>query len=216
MVRMNQAWSWVACAASALGLLSLESGCSSLEVEQRNPDGTVWRQKSVVFAPDVELRPNEFTVSSGGVTKDGFPIEVLTPNSGKGPTYYRVLPPGQPALQFRGSQPTRRGATPLAQPSIADQPPGATPTTLVGFDTFRVHVDMQTDTAMLEVRSEEQPWRLLSEGSIDAVVRAALQAGIHPVEFRNEFGMWQVTADPRFPMLCTRLNGGVVNVRGIP
>jgi hypothetical protein len=43
-----------------------------------------------------------------------------------------------------------------------------------------------------------------------------LQAGIHPVEFRNEFGTWQVTADPRFPMLCTRLNGGVVNVRGIP
>lgn len=215
MVRMNQAWSWVACAASALGLLSLGSGCSSLEVEQRNPDGSTWRQKSVVFAPDVELRPNEFTVSSGGVTKDGFPIEVLTPNSGKGPTYYRVLPPGQPPLQFRAAQPTRRGAAPLAQPSIADQPPVATPNTLAGFDTFRVHVDMQTDTATLEVRAEEQPWRTLADGSIDTVVRAALQAGIQPVEFRNEFGTWLVSADARFPMLCTRLNGGVVNVRGI-
>lgn len=213
MVRWNHTCARLTC---ALAMLALGFGCSSLEVEQRNPDGTVWRQKSVVFAPDVELRPNEFTVSSGGVTKDGFPIEVLTPNSGKGPTYYRVLPPDQPALQFRGSQPTRRGAVPLAQPSMLDQPPTARPATLTGFDTFRVHVDMQTGMAMLEVRSEGQPWRLLSEGPIDTVVRAALQAGIHPVEFRNEFGTWQVTADPRFPMLCTRLNGGVVNVRGIP
>lgn len=215
MVRWNQAWSLVACGASALGLLSLGPGCSSLEVEQRNPDGSIWRQKSVVFAPDVELRPNEFTVSSGGVTKDGFPIEVLTPTSGKGPTYYRVQPPGQPALQFRAVQPARRGAEPLVQPSTADRPPAATPTTLVGFDAFRVHADMQTDAAVLEVRSNDQPWRVLAEGSIDAVVRAALQAGIQPVEFRNEFGTWLVTADPRFPMLCTRLNGGVVNVRGI-
>ena len=213
MIRWNHTCARLAC---ALGALALGFGCSSLEVEQRNPDGSIWRQKSVVFAPDVELRPNEFTVSSGGVTKDGFPVEVLTPNSGKGPTYYRVLPPDQPALQFRGAQPTRRGATPLAQPSIADQPPTARPAALAGFDTFRVHVDMQTDVAVLEVRFDEQPWRVLAEGSIDTVVRAALQAGIHPVEFRNEFGTWRVTADPRFPMLCTRLNGGVVNVRGIP
>jgi hypothetical protein len=197
-------------------MLALGFGCSSLELEQRNPDGSIWRQKSVVFAPDVELRPNEFTVSSGGVTKDGFPIEVLTPNSGKGPTYYRVLPPDQPALQFRGVQPARRVSAPLAQPSIADQPATTRTSQLVGFDAFRVHVDMQTDTAALEVRFDEQPWRMLAQGSIDTVARAALQAGIHPVEFRNEFGCWQVTADPRFPMLCTRLNGGVVNVRGIP
>ena len=213
MIRWNHTCARLA---GALGALALGFGCSSLEVEQRNPDGSIWRQKSVIFAPDVELRPNEFTVSSGGVTKDGFPIEVLTPNSGKGPTYYRVQPPGQPPLQFRAVQPTRRGGAPLAQPSIADQPPVTTPTTLVGFDTFRVHVDLQIDAAVLEVRSEQQPWRVLAEGSIDTVVRAALQAGIHPVEFRNEFGTWQVTSDPRFPMLCTRLNGGVVNVRGIP
>lgn len=213
MIRWNHTCARLA---GALGALALGFGCSSLEVEQRNPDGSIWRQKSVIFAPDVELRPNEFTVSSGGVTKDGFPIEVLTPNSGKGPTYYRVQPPGQPPLQFRAVQPARRGGAPLAQPSIADQPPVTTPTTLVGFDTFRVHVDLQIDAAVLEVRSEQQPWRVLAEGSIDTVVRAALQAGIHPVEFRNEFGTWQVTADPRFPMLCTRLNGGVVNVRGIP
>lgn len=213
MVQWNHTCARLTC---ALAMLALGFGCSSVEVEQRNPDGTVWRQKSVVFAPDVELRPNEFTVSSGGVTQDGFPIEVLTPSTGKGPTYYRVLPPDQPALQFRGAQPARRVAVPLAQPSIVDQPPAARPATLTGFDTFRVHMDLQTDMAMLEVRSEEQTWRVLAEGSIDTVVRAALQAGIHPVEFRNEFGTWQVTADPRFPMLCTRLNGGVVNVRGIP
>ena len=216
MVRRNLTCARLACALGAFGMLALGFGCSSLELEQRNPDGSIWRQKSVVFAPDVELRPNEFTVSSGGVTKDGFPIEVLTPNSGKGPTYYRVLPPDQPALQFRGVQPARRVPTPLAQPSIVDQPATTRTSQLVGFDTFRLHVDMQTDTAALEVRSDEQPWRMLAEGSIDAVARAALQAGIHPVEFRNEFGTWQVTADPRFPMLCTRLNGGVVNVRGIP
>jgi len=213
MVRWNHTCARLAC---ALGALALGFGCSSLELEQRNPDGSIWRQKSVVFAPDVELRPNEFTVSSGGVTKDGFPVEVLTPNSGKGPTYYRVLPPDQPALQFRGAQPARRVATPLPQPSIADQPFTTRTSQLMGFDAFRVLVDMQTDTAALEVRSDEQPWRMLAEGSIDTVARAALQAGIHPVEFRNEFGTWQVTADPRFPMLCTRLNGGVVNVRGIP
>ena len=213
MVRWNHTCARLAC---ALGALALGFGCSSLELEQRNPDGSIWRQKSVVFAPDVELRPNEFTVSSGGVTKDGFPVEVLTPNSGKGPTYYRVLPPNQPALQFRGAQPARRLGAPLAQPSKADQPPTTRTTELAGFDTFRVQVDLQIDAAVLEVRSDEQPWRKLAEGSIDTVVRAALQAGIHPVEFRNEFGTWQVTADPRLPMLCTRLNGGVVNVRGIP
>ena len=96
MVQIRRTSWW---AVGALVALAIGVGCASVEVEQRNPDGSTWRQKSVVFAPEVELRPNEFTVSSGGVTSDGFPIEVLTPRSGKGPTYFRVLPPGQPPLQ---------------------------------------------------------------------------------------------------------------------
>lgn len=201
--------------AGAVGALLLGVGCTSLEVEQRNPDGSIWRQKSVVFAPEVELRPNEFIVSSGGVTSDGFPIEVLTPRHGKGPTYFRVSPPGQPALQFRSNQPTRR-ASPSASPPAPDHPFETPPVELTGFDTYRVHLDLLADTAMLQVRTESQPWRTLASGPSGLVARAALQAGIQRAEFVNEFGSWRVTVDARFPMLCTRLDGQVVQVRGIP
>lgn len=212
MVWTRRAGWWLA---GAVGALVLGVGCASVEVEQRNPDGSTWRQKSVVFAPEVELRPNEFTVSSGGVTSDGFPIEVLTPRSGKGPTYFRVVPPGQPALQFRANSPVRR-TSPSAVPPATDHPFETPPVECAGFDAYRVHVDLLGDVAELQVRTGSQPWRTLASGPAGLVARAAVQAGIQSAEFVNEFGAWRVTVDARFPLLCTRLDGRVVHVRGIP
>jgi len=222
---MNQRAGWMCSVMTSGALLwsiAVTGGCTSQEFEQTAPDGTALRFKRVEFAPDVELRPGAFTVHRDLTTPDGFPMEVLTPTKPGGPTYYRVYPPGLAPLLFQQVPVTKPSDAPIARPDVPDSKqgttadaPARTTSSMRGFDAYRADVDLLADTAELRVRTGDGPWERLAHGSVDEVLRAALENGIHPIEFDNEFGHWRITPDQRLPFVSTRLDGTLVNVHGM-
>ena len=66
-----------------------------------------------------------------------------------------------------------------------------------------------------QARVEGGAWTPVAHGSFERVALAAAAHGMEPLEFTNELGSWRVDIDGRFPMATVRLEGSVVEVRGL-
>jgi|GEM_PF-1718239 len=209
---IKRRWLGVVIAVSVVA--AVMAGCSSLEYERTNPDGSKERLGIRQLDPNLEVKPGQFKITPHGHTDEGWPIEQMVPNSGKGPIIYKVVPPGYLPIYFQPNQ----SSTPTAKPTTTQTETNREASVVKSvprFDTYHALCNLDADYGMLEIRTGDGPWVLLAQGSIDSVLRVGIANGIHPMEFENEFGAWKVTVDKKYPLVCTRFNGVIVNVRGL-
>jgi hypothetical protein len=154
-------------------------------------------------------------VRSAGATEDGFPVEEIVRRDGKGTRYYRVTPPVGEPLFFREVPRTRRDM-PVTRPvNTTDEAPTPIFPESAPCTEVRVTAQLDPEHALLEGRSGEGPWLALAQGGFESVALRAAAQGMLPLSFENEFGTWSLSVDRRFPLAVVRLEGQVVQVRGL-
>jgi len=198
-----------------LGALLALGACTAQEFTVRDPDGSERSFRHIELHPKFVVRPDQVEIRPAGATDDGFPVEEIVRRDGKGGRYFRVQPPFGEPLFFR-EVPKPRPGPPRARPgtTVDEAPEPIFPEFAPGAE-LRVTAQLDPEFATLEARVEGGAWTPVAHGSFERVALAAAAHGMEPLEFTNELGSWRVDIDGRFPMATVRLEGSVVEVRGL-
>ncbi|MCE9618351.1 MAG: hypothetical protein K8R92_00380 [Planctomycetes bacterium] len=204
---MNQ-WKWIA----AIGVLTASvcvligmGGCTTTYEKVTRPDGTTVEHWEIEFRPNMLPNLLNYDVHYYGKTQQGLPIKEWVPKHG-GESLYEV------EGKFFAKKPT-------AKPPVltARQPSGEVDefeAEAVGSGEFSISADFLADTAELFERMEgTEQWQIIVGGDLESVVRAALRRGLGAMDFENEFGTWSIRVDAPIPVVVTRLNGEILDVR---
>ena len=186
-------------------------GCATRDVTVVHPDGTTYTQRDITFDPDFQFNPTGFRLKGRAVTDDQIPFEMYEKEDGT--SIYRVVPAFGDPLYFKAARPpadveldTKRPFNVLRSCELQEDEP-------LHMDELRFEIDLSINSATLSGRAFDGQWEVVASGDLSVVAGEAMRQGMHPIEFTDEFGTWHVDGDSTFPLLATRLNGQIVDVR---
>jgi len=192
-------------AVALVGAMGL-GGCRSSSERITYPDGRVFERK------DFELKPNfipglvNYDVKDTGLSNEGLRMREWTTQPPE-ETIYEVE--GQFFTKKRLSKPKPIQLQPL-EIQINQNQNAYNP-----FVEYRVSADLIADSAELVGLTKDGNWQTIIDGDMEDIAIAAMKRGLGAMEFENEFGSWQIVVDSPIPVVVTRLNGEIVDVRGV-
>jgi len=191
----------------ALGFTSVTGGCTSTHEKVTYPDGTIYERQDVEFRPNFFPSLLNYEMREKGLSQEGLRLREWIPKKG-GETIHEVegvyyvplkKPRGTPARLSVNSNYKNEEVQENVAPS-----------------EYRISADYLADSAVLESQiAGTDNWQTIIDGDTQDIAIAAMKRGLGAMEFENEFGSWRIVVDAPIPVIVTRLNGEIVDVRGI-
>ena len=206
MKQRNTVWAMGAMLV-ALGFTSVTGGCTSTHEKVTYPDGTIYERQDVEFRPNFFPSLLNYEMREKGLSQEGLRLREWIPKKG-GETIHEVegvyyvplkKPRGTPArlsvnLNYKNEE---------VQENVAPS-------------EYRISADYLADSAVLESQiAGTDNWQTIIDGDTQDIAIAAMKRGLGAMEFENEFGSWRIVVDAPIPVIVTRLNGEIMDVRGI-
>ena len=191
---------------ASIGVGSL-TGCKSTEEHVTYPDGTVYWRKDVEFKPNFFPSLLNYEMKEKGFSQEGLRLREWIPKKG-GQTIQEVE-----GYYFVPKKPSRQEPTwDFIVENYTDQELAEE----FQSTEYRISADYLADSAVLEGQIENtNNWQVIVSGDLETIAIAAMRRGLGVMEFANEFGDWSIHVDAPLPVIVTRLNGDIINVRGV-
>ncbi len=206
MKQRNTVWAMGAMLV-ALGFTSVTGGCTSTHEKVTYPDGTIYERQDVEFRPNFFPSLLNYEMREKGLSQEGLRLREWIPKKG-GETIHEVegvyyvplkKPRGTPARLSVNSNYKNEEVQENVAPS-----------------EYRISADYLADSAVLESQiAGTDNWQTIIDGDTQDIAIAAMKRGLGAMEFENEFGSWRIVVDAPIPVIVTRLNGEIMDVRGI-
>ncbi len=183
------------------------TGCKTHSEKITSPDGTIREIKDVEFLPNFNPLLFTYDVKDVGVTEEGLIVREWTPTNG-GVTVWEV-------------EGNFYGVKVIVRAPILSRNNSQTEANLDEVESFqaseyRISADYLADSAVLEGQIVgTNNWQVIVSGDLETVAIAAMRRNLGVLEFENEFGAWSIHVDSPIPVIITRLNGEILNVRGV-
>lgn len=191
----------------ALGFTSVTGGCKSTHEKVTYPDGTIHERQDVEFRPNFFPSLLNYEMREKGLSQEGLRLREWIPKKG-GETIHEVegvyyVPLKKP----RGTPPRLTVNSNYKNEEVQEN---------VAPSEYRISADYFADSAVLESQiAGTDNWQVIIDGDMQDIAIAAMKRGLGAMEFENEFGSWRIVVDAPIPVIVTRLNGEIMDVRGI-
>jgi len=183
------------------------TGCKTHSEKITSPDGTIREIKDVEFLPNFNPLLFTYDVKDVGVTTEGLIVREWTPTNG-GVTVWEV------EGNFYGVKVIVRA--PILSRNNSQTEADSEEVDSFQASEYRISADYLADSAVLEGQIVgTDNWQVIVSGDLETVAIAAMRRGLGVMEFVNEFGAWSIHVDSPIPVIITRLNGEILNVRGV-
>ena len=191
---------------ASIGVGSL-TGCKSTEEHVTYPDGTVYWRKDVEFKPNFFPSLLNYEMKEKGFSQEGLRLREWIPKKG-GQTIQEVE-----GHYFVPKKPSRQEPTwDFIVENYTDQELAEE----FQSTEYRISADYLADSAVLEGQiANTNNWQVIVSGDLETIAIAAMRRGLGVMEFANEFGDWSIHVDAPLPVIVTRLNGDIIDVRGV-
>ncbi len=191
----------------ALGFTSVTGGCKSTHEKVTYPDGTIYERHDVEFRPDFIPSLLNYEMREKGLSQEGLRLREWIPKKG-----------GEIIHEVEGVYyvPLKKllGLPPLM--SVNSNYKNAEVQKNVTPSEYRISADYLADSAVLEGQiAGTDNWQTIIDGDMQDIAIAAMKRGLGAMEFENEFGSWRIVVDAPIPVIVTRLNGEIMDVRRI-
>ena len=191
----------------ALGFTSVTGGCKSTHEKVTYPDGTIHERQDVEFRPNFFPSLLNYEMREKGLSQEGLRLREWIPKKG-GETIHEVegvyyVPLKKP----RGTPPRLTVNSNYENEEVQEN---------VMPSEYRISADYFADSAVLESQiAGTDNWQAIIDGDMEDIAIGAMKRGLGAMEFENEFGSWRIVVDAPIPVIVTRLNGEIMDVRGI-
>ena len=191
----------------ALGFTSVTGGCKSTHEKVTYPDGTIHERQDVEFRPNFFPSLLNYEMREKGLSQEGLRLREWIPKKG-GETIHEVegvyyVPLKKP----RGTPPRLTVNSNYENEEVQEN---------VMPSEYRISADYFADSAVLESQiAGTDNWQVIIDGDMEDIAIGAMKRGLGAMEFENEFGSWRIVVDAPIPVIVTRLNGEIMDVRGI-
>jgi hypothetical protein len=191
----------------ALGFTSVTGGCKSTHEKVTYPDGTIHERQDVEFRPNFFPSLLNYEMREKGLSQEGLRLREWIPKKG-GETIHEVegvyyVPLKKP----RGTPPRLTVNSNYKNEEVQEN---------VAPSEYRISADYLADSAVLEGQIVgTDNWQTIIDGDVQDIAIATMKRGLGAMEFENEFGSWRIVVDAPIPVIVTRLNGEIMDVRGI-
>ena len=206
MKQRNTVWAMGAMLV-ALGFTSVTGGCKSTHEKVTYPDGTIHERQDVDFRPNFFPSLLNYEMREKGLSQEGLRLREWIPKKG-GETIHEVegvyyVPLKKP----RGTPPRLSVNSNYKNEEVQEN---------VAPSEYRISADYFADSAVLESQiAGTDNWQVIIDGDMEDIAIGAMKRGLGAMEFENEFGSWRIVVDAPIPVIVTRLNGEITDVRGI-
>ena len=206
MKQRNTVWAMGAMLV-ALGFTSVTGGCKSTHEKVTYPDGTIHERQDVEFRPNFFPSLLNYEMREKGLSQEGLRLREWIPKKG-GETIHEVegvyyVPLKKP----RGTPPRLTVNSNYENEEVQEN---------VMPSEYRISADYFADSAVLESQIDgTDNWQVIIDGDMEDIAIGAMKRGLGAMEFENEFGSWRIVVDAPIPVIVTRLNGEITDVRGI-
>ena len=206
MKQRNTVWAMGAMLV-ALGFTSVTGGCKSTHEKVTYPDGTIHERQDVEFRPNFFPSLLNYEMREKGLSQEGLRLREWIPKKG-GETIHEVegvyyVPLKKP----RGTPPRLTVNSNYENEEVQEN---------VMPSEYRISADYFADSAVLESQiAGTDNWQAIIDGDMEDIAIGAMKRGLGAMEFENEFGSWRIVVDAPIPVIVTRLNGEIMDVRGI-
>ena len=206
MKQRNTVWAMGAMLV-ALGFTSVTGGCKSTHEKVTYPDGTIHERQDVEFRPNFFPSLLNYEMREKGLSQEGLRLREWIPKKG-GETIHEVegvyyVPLKKP----RGTPPRLSVNSNYKNEEVQEN---------VAPSEYRISADYFADSAVLESQiAGTDNWQVIIDGDMEDIAIGAMKRGLGAMEFENEFGSWRIVVDAPIPVIVTRLNGEITDVRGI-
>jgi hypothetical protein len=206
MKQRNTVWAMGAMLV-ALGFTSVTGGCKSTHEKVTYPDGTIHERQDVEFRPNFFPSLLNYEMREKGLSQEGLRLREWIPKKG-GETIHEVegvyyVPLKKP----RGTPPRLTVNSNYKNEEVQEN---------VAPSEYRISADYLADSAVLEGQIVgTDNWQTIIDGDVQDIAIATMKRGLGAMEFENEFGSWRIVVDAPIPVIVTRLNGEIMDVRGI-
>ena len=191
----------------ALGFTSVTGGCKSTHEKVTYPDGTIHERQDVEFRPNFFPSLLNYEMREKGLSQEGLRLREWIPKKG-GETIHEVegvyyVPLKKP----RGTPPRLTVNSNYKNEEVQEN---------VAPSEYRISADYFADSAVLEGQiAGTDNWQTIIDGDMEDIAIGAMKRGLGAMEFENEFGSWRIVVDAPIPVIVTRLNGEIMDIRGI-
>ena len=191
----------------ALGFTSVTGGCKSTHEKVTYPDGTIHERQDVEFRPNFFPSLLNYEMREKGLSQEGLRLREWIPKKG-GETIHEVegvyyVPLKKP----RGTPPRLTVNSNYKNEEVQEN---------VAPSEYRISADYFADSAVLEGQNAgTDNWQTIIDGDMEDIAIGAMKRGLGAMEFENEFGSWRIVVDAPIPVIVTRLNGEIMDIRGI-
>ncbi len=191
----------------ALGFTSVTGGCTSTHEKVTYPDGTIYERQDVEFRPNFFPSLLNYEMREKGLSQEGLRLREWIPKKG-GETIHEVEGVYYVPLKKPRVTPARFSVN--SNYKIEEVQENVAPS------EYRISADYLADSAVLESQiAGTDNWQTIIDGDTQDIAIAAMKRGLGAMEFENEFGSWRIVVDAPIPVIVTRLNGKIMDVRGI-
>ncbi len=206
MKQRNTVWAMGAMLV-ALGFTSVTGGCKSTHEKVTYPDGTIHERQDVEFRPNFFPSLLNYEMREKGLSQEGLRLREWIPKKG-GETIHEVEGVYYvPLKKSRGTPPRLTVNSNYENEEVQEN---------VMPSEYRISADYLADSAVLEGQiAGTDNWQTIIDGDMQDIAIAAMKRGLGAMEFENEFGSWRIVVDAPIPVIVTRLNGEIMDVRGI-
>ena len=191
----------------ALGFTSVTGGCKSTHEKVTYPDGTIHERQDVEFRPNFFPSLLNYEMREKGLSQEGLRLREWIPKKG-GETIHEVegvyyVPLKKP----RGTPPRLTVNSNYENEEVQEN---------VMPSEYRISADYFADSAVLESQiAGTDNWQVIIDGDMEDIAIGAMKRGLGAMEFENEFGSWRIVVDAPIPVIVTKLNGEIMDIRGI-
>ena len=191
----------------ALGFTSVTGGCKSTHEKVTYPDGTIHERQDVEFRPNFFPSLLNYEMREKGLSQEGLRLREWIPKKG-GETIHEVEGVYYvPLKKSRGTPPRLTVNSNYKNEEVQEN---------VAPSEYRISADYLADSAVLEGQIVgTDNWQTIIDGDVQDIAIATMKRGLGAMEFENEFGSWRIVVDAPIPVIVTRLNGEIMDVRGI-
>ena len=191
----------------ALGFTSVTGGCKSTHEKVTYPDGTIHERQDVEFRPNFFPSLLNYEMREKGLSQEGLRLREWIPKKG-GETIHEVEGVYYvPLKKSRGTPPRLTVNLNYKNEEVQEN---------VAPSEYRISADYFADSAVLESQNAgTDNWQTIIDGDMEDIAIGAMKRGLGAMEFENEFGSWRIVVDAPIPVIVTRLNGEIMDIRGI-
>ncbi len=191
----------------ALGFTSVTGGCKSTHEKVTYPDGTIHERQDVEFRPNFFPSLLNYEMREKGLSQEGLRLREWIPKKG-GETIHEVEGVYYvPLKKSRGTPPRLTVNSNYKNEEVQEN---------VAPSEYRISADYFADSAVLEGQiAGTDNWQTIIDGDMEDIAIGAMKRGLGAMEFENEFGSWRIVVDAPIPVIVTRLNGEIMDIRGI-